>query len=301
MNQPQNIPSQQEIVVSDDNDDEIDLLGLIQTLGEEKWLLLIPPLFFASIAAVISLYLPIIYVAKATFMVSDKQSSLISDQLGGGLGSLAASLSRSSTDLYVGLLRSNAVQDILIEEFDLVQRYGVKDLEDARKNLLDVVKVIVDKKSGLITIVVKDSSAEFAAKLANAYLGPFRKILNRISLEEIHAKRKFFADQIEVVSQRSFRDSYSQSILINQIIRNYEMARMEEARESLVLLPLDVAQVSKNRHSPQRTKIVLLTGAASFFLMLALVILKRKFLKSIKDDTLAKKWIMVREAWRLHS
>ena len=97
MNQPQNISSQQDILVSDVNDDEIDLLGLIQTLGEEKWLLFGLPFVCACITAVISLYIPPMYTAKATFVVPDKQSSSgsgVLDQLG-GLGGLAGSLSKS--------------------------------------------------------------------------------------------------------------------------------------------------------------------------------------------------------------
>ena len=49
MNQPKNLQSQQDILVSDD---EIDLLSLIQTLGEEKRLLFGLPLiciFFVSV------------------------------------------------------------------------------------------------------------------------------------------------------------------------------------------------------------------------------------------------------------
>ena len=108
MNQPQNNPSQQEIVVSDVNDDEIDILGLIQTLGEEKWLLFGLPFICSCVAAMISLYLTPIYIAKATFIVPDKQSSSASavlDQLG-SLGGLAGTSSKSSTEMYVALMQS---------------------------------------------------------------------------------------------------------------------------------------------------------------------------------------------------
>jgi len=160
MNQAQNNPSQQEILVSDTNDDEIDILGIFQTLGEEKWLLVGLPLIFACITAVISLYLTPMYTARATFVVPDRQSSqaaAVLDQLG-GLGGLAGSLSKSPTDMYIAFLQSNTVQDLIITELDLMKYYQTKALEDTRKILSKLVKISTDRKSGLIIIEVEDQS-----------------------------------------------------------------------------------------------------------------------------------------------
>ena len=303
MNQPQNNPSQQEILVSDVNEDEIDLLGLIQTLGEEKWLLFGLPFLCACITAVISLYLTPIYTAKATFVVPDKQSSSASavlDQIG-GLAGLAGSLSKSPTEMYVAFMQSNMVQDEIITELDLMQRYQTKTQEDTRKKLLSLVKITTDKKSGLIMIEAQDKSADIAAKLANSYLKPFRAFLNRMSLEEAHLRRDFFAQQIAVIAQRPFRDPFVQSALMNTMIKQYEAARIDEARESQILFPVDIAKIPEKRSSPKKTKLVLTVGFAAFFATLLWIFIKRVLLYIQSNPASSQNWVKMKKAWKLNA
>jgi capsular polysaccharide biosynthesis protein len=303
MNQPQNNPSQQEIVVSDVNDDEIDLLGLIQTLGEQKWLLFGLPFICSCAAALISLYIPPIYTAKATFVVPDKQSSSASavlDQLG-GLGGFAGNLTKSPTEMYVAFLQSNTVQDEVVSGLELMQRYKMKTQEETRIKLLSVVKITSDKRSGLITIQAEDHSPEIAANIANAYLKPFRAFLNRMSLEEAHLRRDFFAQQVAVIAQRPFRDPFVQSTLMNSMIKQYEAARIDEARESQVLFPVDVAKSPEKRSSPKRVQFVLIVGAASFLLAFLWIFIKRAIRDAHNDSASLQKWLMMKKAWKLRS
>ena len=301
MNKSQNATDYQDTLAADNNDDEIDILGLIQTLGEEKWLLFGLPFVCACITAVISLYLPPIYTAKATFIVPDKQSSSASavlDQLG-GLGGLAGSLNKSPTEMYIAFMQSHSVQDVIIAELELIKRYQTKTLEDTRKQLLSLVKISIDKKSGLITIEVKDQSPDIAAKIANAYLKPLRAFLNRISLEEAHLRRDFFAQQIAVIAQRPFRDPFVQSTLMNSMIKQYEAARIDEARESQILFPVDLAESPKRRSSPKRVQFVLIAGLAAFFLIVLWVFIKKALRESQTDPAVSEKWVMMKKAWKL--
>jgi capsular polysaccharide biosynthesis protein len=301
MSQQKNELMQQGIASSESNDDEIDLLGLIQTLGEEKWLLFGLPFICACISAVISLYLTPIYTAKATFIVPDKQSnsaSAVLDQLG-SLGGLAGSLSKSPTEMYVAIMQSNTVQDEIITKFDLIKRYKTKNQEDARKKLLSLVKITTDKKSGLITIEAQDQSADIAAELANSYLKPFRAVLNRISIEEAHQRRDFFSQQIALIADRPFRDPYAQSILMNSMIKHYEMARIDEGRESQILFQVDVAKTNDIRTSPKRVQLVLIVGLAAFFLTMLWIFFKRGLLYASSDPKTSQKLVMMKNAWKL--
>ena len=302
MNQPQNNSSQQEIVASD-VDDEIDLIGLIQTLGEEKWLLFGLPFVCACITAVYSLYIPPMYTAKATFVLPDKQSSSASaalDQLG-GLGGLAGSLSKSPIEMYVAFMQSNTVQDEIITELDLMQRYQTISQEDTRKTLLSLVKITTDKKSGLIMIEAQDKSADIAAKLANSYLKPFRAFLNRMSLEEAHLRRDFFAQQITVIAQRPFRDPFVQSALMNSMIKQYEAARIDEARESQILFPVDVAKSPERKSSPKKAQLVLVVGFAAFFATLLWIFIKRALRNIQSDPAFSQSWVKMKKAWKLNA
>ena len=302
MNQLQNLPSQRGIIESDVKVDEIDLFDLIQTLGEEKWLLFGLPFICSCVAAVISLYLPPMYTARATFVVPDKQSSSTSavlDQLG-GLG-LAGSFSKSPTEMYVAFMQSNTVQDEIITELGLMQHYQKISKEDTRKILLNLVKITTDKKSGLITIEAQDKSADIAAKLANSYLKPFRAFLNRMSLEEAHLRRDFFAQQIAVIAQRPFRDPFVQSTLMNSMIKQYEAARIDEARESQILFPVDVAKSPERRTSPKRTLLVLIVGMATFSVTLLMIFIKRALRNAQSNSDSFQKWANIKKAWKLRA
>lgn len=304
MIQQQNKPIQQDIVSSESNEDEIDFIGLIQILGEEKWLLFGLPVLCACIAAVIGLYLTPIYTAKATFVVPDKQStssaSAVLDQLG-GLGGLASSLSKSPTEMYVAFMQSNRVQDAIIAEFDLMQRYQTKTLEDTYKKLSSLVKISSDKKSGMITIEAEDKSPDIAAKMANAYLKPFRTFLNSISLEEAHLRRDFFSQQVTVIAQRPFRDPFVQSALMNSMIKQYEAARIDEGRELQILFPVDIAKIPERRSSPKMARLVLIVGLVTFFLNVLWVFIKRALRHAQKDPVSSQKYALLKKAWKLRS
>jgi uncharacterized protein involved in exopolysaccharide biosynthesis len=242
------------------------------------------------------------YTAKANFVVPDKQSSSASavlDQLG-GLGGLAGSLSKSPTEMYVAFMQSNTVQDEIITELDLMQHYQMISKEDTRKKLLSLVTITTDKKSGLITIKAQDKSADIAAKLANSYLKPFRAFLNRMSLEEAHLRANFFTQQIAVIAQRPFRDPFVQSTLMNSMIKQYEAARIDEARESQILFPVDIAKVPERRSSPKKAQLVLIVGFAAFLATLLWTLIKRALLNIQSDPALSQNWVKMKKAWKMN-
>jgi capsular polysaccharide biosynthesis protein len=301
MSQQKNELIQKENLTVTIDEVEIDLFGLIQIIGEEKWLLLSLPFICSCVAAVISLYLTPMYTAKATFIAPEKQLSSASaalDQLG-GLGSLAGNLSKNPNEMYIALMQSNTVQDMIIAELHLMQRYKTRNQEDTRQKLLSLVKITTDKKSSLITIEAQDESPDVAAKLANAYLKPFRMVLNRISLEEAQMRIDFFAQQIQVIAQRPFRDPFVQSTLLNSMIKQYEAARIDEGRKSQILFQLDFAKTPERRSSPKRTALVLSTGLAIFFLTLLWIFIKRAVLHAQNNSLLSPKWERMKKSWKL--
>ena len=256
-----------------DDEEEISVIDLLTVLGENKKKLFLIPFICACITAIISLIITPSYTAKAVFVNSSKPSSSASsqllDSLGGGLGaSVAGALGPNAGDTLAALLQSNSVREQLIEKFDLQDYYRLKNLEDTRKILVNVVKVSSDKKTSLITIEVKDKDPEFAAKIANAHLDALRNLQKRLSKEEAQQRRDYFEQQIEVISQKPFRDPLIQAALMNSLIRQYEAARMDESRESLVIQAVDSASTPIRRTSPKRAMMVLIVGIASFFVMI---------------------------------
>jgi uncharacterized protein involved in exopolysaccharide biosynthesis len=303
MNNTSNLQSQEADSLSHE-EDEISIIDLLTVLGENKWKLFFIPFICACIAAGISLVLTPSYSAKAVFVNSSKsagsQSSQLLDQLGGGLGGAAAGLlGPNAGDTLVGLLQSNNVKDQLIEKFDLQNYYKRKNLEETRKALFAAVKVSSDKKSSLITIEVTDKDPEFAANLTNAHLEALRKLQKRLSKEEAQQRRDYFEQQIEVISQKPFRDPFIQTGLMNSLIRQYETARMDESRESLVIQVVDPAIAPVRRTSPKRAIIVLATGAITLFLTMLWIFIRNAMRNAASKPEDATRIAQLKSAWRI--
>src|SRR5437899_6964498 len=77
---------------------------------------------------------------------------------------------KSTGAVFAKVLESRTVEDHLIERFDLRKKYGTDFWEDTRKKLASRTVVAEDKKSGVISISVRDRDGELARELANAYV-----------------------------------------------------------------------------------------------------------------------------------
>ena len=284
------------------DEDEISIIDLLTVLGENKKKLFFVPFFCACVAAVISLIITPAYTAKAVFVNSSKPSnnasSQLLDSLGGGLGaSVAGALGPNAGDTLAALLQSNAVKDQLIEQYTLQDYFKTKNLEESRLSLKGRVTVTADKKTSLITVEVKDKDPQFAANLANAHLEALRKLQKRLSKEEAQQRRDYFEQQIEVISQKPFRDPLIQAALMNSLIRQYETARMDESRESLVIQAVDPAITPVKRTSPKRALMVLITGFASLFVMILWVFIRNAFNNASKNPEEASRFEQMKLAW----
>src|SRR5947209_280992 len=73
-------------------------------------------------------------------------------------------------DLFIAVLRSDTVQNALINRFDLRKVYWDRYYDTARKDLARFTDITEDRKSGVIKIEVTDRNRERAARLAQAYV-----------------------------------------------------------------------------------------------------------------------------------
>jgi uncharacterized protein involved in exopolysaccharide biosynthesis len=178
-------------------DDEISLLDLLQVVADNLRLLVLGPLVAGLLALGYSFTITPTYTATTKFMPPQQQSSAASMLSSlGALGGLAGAAGiKSPADQYVAFLKSNSVQDALIDRFKLLDRYESKFREDARNALGGSVQ-IVSGKDGLISIDASDKDPVFAAQLANAHLEELSKLLNRLAVTEAQQRRQFFEKQM---------------------------------------------------------------------------------------------------------
>lgn len=178
-----------------------DLFEIMIVLAKRKKILVLVPVIAAIISGALTMALPNVY--QATTKVLPPQQSqggatALLAQLGGvaGLAAGAAGM-KSSTDLYVGMLKSRTVADKLIARYDLKKSYDVESQEKARK-ILEKNTNIVAGKDGLITIDVEDENKDGVANIANSYVTELLSLSKSLALTEASQRRLFFERQLEI-------------------------------------------------------------------------------------------------------
>jgi uncharacterized protein involved in exopolysaccharide biosynthesis len=187
------------------DDDEISLLDLLQTIVDNLRLLVLGPLAVGLLALGYSFTIPPTYTAKTQFLPPQQQQSAAASMLAslGSLGGLAgvASGIKNPADQFIAYMKSVTMQDALVERFKLVERYEVKTKTDARLALTASVRA-VSGKDGLISIEVDDKDPQFAADLANAHVEELGKLLSKLATTEAQQRRLFFEKQLTQAKEK---------------------------------------------------------------------------------------------------
>ncbi len=173
---------------------------------------------FALIGLVCSLIvafaIPVRYEAVARLMPPDQQNGMGSqlaslltgkagDALGGGIGSLAGDLltKNNSGALVTGVLNSETVQNDIINKFDLRKVYWRKRYDHTRKKLAERTNITEDRKSGIITIKVEDTSPDRARQMAQAYVDELNGRMANLTTSAAHRERVFLEERLAAVKK----------------------------------------------------------------------------------------------------
>ena len=103
---------------------------------------------------------------------------------------------KSTGAVFAKVLESRTVEDHLIDRFDLRSRYHVDYYEDARKILGLHTTIVEDKKSGIISISVRDRDAVLATQLANAYVEELGSVMSKVSTSAARRERIFIEQRL---------------------------------------------------------------------------------------------------------
>ena len=189
--------------LSESDEDEISLIDLLITLGHEKKFILGLTFLVTLIAVVISLLMPPVFTAKTVIMPPQQQQSSAASALAslGALAGLAGGVAgvKTQDEMYVAFMGSDRFLNNLIERFHLQDKYQTKTLVDTRTLLKSKVKVMPDKKSGLISIEFDDEDPVFAAEMANAHVQELGHMLDRLAVTDAQQRRVFFEGHIKKV------------------------------------------------------------------------------------------------------
>lgn len=181
------------------DDDEISLLDLLHTVAENLRLLVLGPLAVGLAALAAAFLIAPSFTASTSFLPPQQQQSAAASMLAslgalGGVAGAAAGL-KNPTDQYVAFLKSRAVEDAIIDRFNLIAYYNAKLKHDARLALQGASR-ISSGKDGLIRVEVDDKDPAMATQLANAYVEELGTLMKRLAVTEAQQRRAFFEKQL---------------------------------------------------------------------------------------------------------
>ena len=168
----------------------------------------------ALVATLIAFLIPSRYTSTARLMPPDNRSTAgtalaaLAGRAGssGGaalLGDLGSDLLgvRSTSELFVGVLRSRTVEDRLVAQFNLKHVYWDRRIEDARRDLEKHTDITVDRKSQIVAISVTDKDRYRAAAITQAYVNELNRAVVEVSTSSARRERIFLEGRLKDVKQ----------------------------------------------------------------------------------------------------
>lgn len=224
---------------------------LVLALGQWR-LLVVLPLFAGALAVSMSFLVRPIYTSEALLLPPAPQASSLSalgGMLGGGAsalvgGGLSAAL-KDPSDQWIAILRSRTVADVLVDRFDLVERYDVKHRFQAREALADATRIETNRQ-GLIVLRVEDTEPAKARAMAQAYVDELQRLGNNLAVSAAAKRRVFFERQFEEASSRltSAEAALRGVVVRDDSIRAHPQATLEaigELRRGVLALEVQLS------------------------------------------------------------
>jgi tyrosine-protein kinase Etk/Wzc len=180
--------------------DEIDLLVCWQILRKRQQLVVGLWLGTMLLTLVVSLLWPKTYESTAAILPQTdmKESTTLSTLLASsGLGTTAQNMGMAlpgipttPTDVFVGILKSRVMTDAVIQQFNLLARYGADTMIEARKKLGRRTKIAVTKEK-VIQIKVEANDPQLAADMANFHVAHLDRLNQVVTVSKAGQNRQF--------------------------------------------------------------------------------------------------------------
>lgn len=303
------------------DDDEISLLDLLIVLAKHKIMIAKVTIAAALLAIGYSLSLTMIFTGTTKILPpqqSQSSASALLSQLGGLAGMAGGSLGiKNPNDLYVAMLKSRNIMEKIVKRFDLQKVYEQETLTGTLK-ALEGSTTITAGKDGVITIEVDDKDPQLAANMANAFVEELDKLMQTYSLTDASQKRTFFEQQLRQAKNKltdaelvldktpntslqyldAVRNLKYQEAVWEILARQFEMAKLDEAKDFPLIQVLDKAVPPEKKSKPKRSLIVILTTLVAFFLAVIWVFIREALARSNGDPEQAARLGELRELLR---
>ena len=181
----------------------VSLIDYLQVIAKRSRMIFLATLAAAVISLIYTLFLSNVYTAKTMILPAQEDKGMMSAMMAqlGGLAAIAGGAGvpiggTTTADLYVSMLKSEAVKDPIIDRFRLMEVYGNKYRVDTYKSLDKKAVIYGGKKDGIITITVDDKDPKRAAEMANAYVEELGKLAIRLNVTGAGQNRSFLEERL---------------------------------------------------------------------------------------------------------
>jgi len=306
------------------DDDEINLLDLLIVLAKHKKMIIGVTFVAALLAVGNALLMTNIYTGTAKILPpqqNQSSASILLSQLG-GLPSLAGgSLGiKNPNDLYIAMLKSRNITEKIAKRFDLQKVYEQETLTGTLK-ALEGNTSITSGKDGVITVEVDDKDPQIAANMANAFIEELDKLMQTYSLTDASQQRTFFEQQLRQAKNKltdaelvldktpntslqyldAVRNLKYQEALWEILVKQFEMAKLDEAKDFPLIQVLDKATPPEKKSKPKRSLIVMLATLAAFFMAIVWAFIKEALTRSKSDPEQGARLQALRRSFRWRS
>lgn len=178
-------------------------LELAVPLWHRRWRLLAATVLGAVLGFGLAMVQPVRYTGQASFVV---QPALRpgGQAVAGALPALAGLVGAGGggqADLHVAILRSEAVNNRIIDRFELQRLWELNTRGEVHQRLARRVAFGVGRREGVVQVQVQDDSAQRAASMANEYIAELRQTLRGFAQDEARQRRRFFEAQLATARQ----------------------------------------------------------------------------------------------------
>ena len=303
------------------DDDEINLLDLLIVLAKHKAMILKVTLGAALLAVGVTLLMSNVYTGTARILPPQQSQSSASALLGqlGGLAGLAGGAMgiKNPADIYLAMLKSRTLMGKIANRFGLQQIYEAKTLTDTLK-ALERNSIFTAGKDGVITVEVSDLDPKRAADMANAFVEELAKLMQNFALTDASQKRIFFDQQMKQAQDKltnaeihldktpntnlqymdAVRNVKYQEAVWEILAKQFEMSKLDEAKDFPLIQVLDQATPPENKSKPKRSMIVILATLLAFFLAVLLAFVRESVLRAKQQPEQAERMQILCNAFK---
>ncbi|MDH3890561.1 MAG: Wzz/FepE/Etk N-terminal domain-containing protein [candidate division Zixibacteria bacterium] len=190
---------------------------LMEVMTRRRTLILSIVIVVTLTAVVVSLILPKYYLATALLLPPKDVSIPVA-----GLGRISEVVSVTkglnlpvlvtTSDVYRRMLMSHRITDGIMEQFELVERYGARNRDEAYLTLLENAEFSVTDE-GLLNVAVEDRDPTMAAEMVNSFVERLDQVNREIATSRARQNRVFIEGRLsqitaELDSARSAFESF---------------------------------------------------------------------------------------------